>query len=187
MIRSVSSFRFPVTNAGTFETSPPFRARLSLQGVIRLQTGNRQQKTEKRQGLTLIEVILGLAIMLIALVAIGRLVDIGTDSGFEARMTARGNRLAEVKMAEVEAGAIALDSTSEGTFEEEPAWSWRVSPEPQGPANLYLVTVTVSRDNSGRVFEISHSQYLVDPSAVGSAAQAEKPDDAGGDSGGTMP
>lgn len=144
-----------------------------------------------RSGLTLVEVMLALAIMLIALVAVGRLVDIGTQSGFDARMTARGNRLAEAKMGEVEAGAIPLEAPSEGTFEEEPAWSWKVTPEPQGPANLYLVTITVSRDISGRKFEISQSQFLVNPKAVGSAAQAEKPGETSTEpdtgTGGTMP
>ncbi|HJZ58223.1 MAG TPA: hypothetical protein VKE74_24995 [Gemmataceae bacterium] len=132
--------------------------------------------TRTRPGLTLIEVLLGLVIMLMALVAIGRLVDIGTDRVNEARMTTRGTRLAQSKMAEVEAGAIALaDGTQSGTFDEEPAWSWSVEPQQQGPANLYLVTVRVSRDVNGRTFEVTLYQYILDPTVMGTAAQATKP------------
>jgi general secretion pathway protein I len=144
-----------------------------------------------RPGLTLIEVLVAMAIMLLALVAIGRLVDIGTQSANEARLTARGTRLAESKMAEVEAGAISLNGGSlEGTFEpEEPSWSWAVEPSAAGPANLYQVTVRVNRTVDGRKFEITLTQMILDPSVMGTSSQAEKTStstDTTG-TGGTMP
>jgi hypothetical protein len=123
-------------------------------------------------------VLVALTIMLLALVAIGRLVDMGTDNANQARMTARGNRLAQSKMAEVESGAISVQSGQQtGDFSpEEPAWSWSVEPQQTGPPNLYLVTVRVSRTyNGGQTFEVTLTQYLMDPAAMGTAAQAEKP------------
>jgi general secretion pathway protein I len=148
------------------------------------------RRRRPRPGLTLIEVLVGLAIMLLAMVAIGRLVDIGTNSANEARLTARGTRLAESKMGEVEAGSVSLDGTTEGTFDpDEPAWSWSIEPTQSGPASLYNVTVRVFRDVNGKRFEVTLSQMLIDPKVMGSAAQAEKPaattDTTG--TGGTMP
>lgn len=129
-----------------------------------------------RPGLTLIEVLVAMAIMLLALVAIGRLVDIGTNSANEARLTARGTRLAESKMAEVEAGAIALDAGGGATpFDEEPSWSWNIAAQPSGPANLYQVTVHITRDVNGRKFEVTLSQMILDPKAMGTSSQASKP------------
>ena len=130
-----------------------------------------------RSGLTLIEVMLALAIMLLSLSAIGHLTGIGSDRGFEARMMMRGTRLAESKMAEVEVGAIKLDAASGGgNFEgDDKAWSWSCEVQPAGPPNLFQVTVKVSRDVRGTPFEISIGRMLFDPSLVGSAAQAERP------------
>jgi hypothetical protein len=128
-----------------------------------------------RPGMSLIEVLLGLTILLMSLVAIGQLVDIGSDRGMDARMHIRGNRLAQAKMAEVEAGVVALDGGSSGTFDDEPEWNWSVETSSPGPANLYLVTVKVSRDLKVKPFEVTMSQHMMDPTKMGTAAQAEKP------------
>lgn len=130
-----------------------------------------------RPGFSLIEVILALTILLISLAAIGQLVDIGSDNGVQARFTARGTRLAEAKMAEVEAGAVdATSGNPGGPFEnDDSAWSWSVASEPAGPANLYRVTVTVTRDLRGKPFQVTLSQLVLDPKATGTAAQAEVP------------
>jgi Tfp pilus assembly protein PilV len=129
-----------------------------------------------RRALSLIEVLLALTILLLAVVAIGRLVDVGTDRGNDARANTRGTRLAQSKMAEVEAGVIALDSTNTGQFEgDDAAWSYTVTPESAGAPNLYTVTVRVTRDISGRQFEVILTQMIFDPTLLGSTAQAERP------------
>lgn len=132
---------------------------------------------KKRSGLSLIEVMLSLAILLMSLAAIGQLVTMGSDRGLDARFTMRGTRLAESKMAEVEVGAIKLDAASGGgSFEgDDSAWSWSCDVQPGGPPNLFQVTVKVTRDVRGTPFEISIGRMLFDPSLVGSAAQAERP------------
>jgi hypothetical protein len=125
--------------------------------------------------MSLIEVLLSLAILLMSLVAIGQLVDIGSELGMDARLHVRGNRMAQAKMAEVEAGVVSLTGSTSGTFDDDPDWSWSVESASPGPANLYLVTVKVSRDVRGKTFEVSLSQHLMDPTKMGTAAQAEKP------------
>ena len=128
-----------------------------------------------RPGLSLVEVMLALTILLFALAAIGSLVDVGIGHGNDARMQVRGTRLAQSKMAEVEAGVIPLDSEATGTFEgDDAAWQFTVTPEAAGPPNLYTVTVRVSR-GSGKTTEIVLKQMVFDPTMTGSAAQAERP------------
>ena len=128
-----------------------------------------------RRGMSLIEVLLALTILLMSLVAIGQLVDIGSELGMDARWHVRGNRMAQAKMAEVEAGVVNLQGNSSGTFDDDPDWSYTVESTAPGPANLYLVTVKVSRDVRGKPFEVTLSQHMMDPAKMGTAAQAETP------------
>lgn len=129
-----------------------------------------------RRGLSLLEVIVAMAILVIALVAISRLVDIGSQRGLEARAHSRGVQLAQAKMAEVEAGVVPLDGEATGQFENDDfVWTYTVSSTMTGPPNLYNVTVRVTRDLSGRPFEVSLSQLVFDPTMMGSTAQAETP------------
>jgi hypothetical protein len=117
-----------------------------------------------------------MAILVLAIVAINRLVDIGTDRGADARAYTRGTRLAQGKMAEVEAGLVSVSSETEGEFEgNDAAWSFKVTPEPAGPPNLYSVTVRVTRVIQGRTVEVVLTQLIFDPTLMGSAAQAERP------------
>ncbi len=146
------------------------------------------RRTSARPGLTLIEVILALAIMLLSLVAISQLVGIGSDRASEAQYQTRGTRLAQAKMAEVEAGAVPVSTGGSGSFEEDPGWSWTVETEPQGAPNLYVVTVKATRDFNGKPFEVSLTQWVFDPLASGTPAQAQKPTaDDGTTTGGTTP
>jgi hypothetical protein len=149
------------------------------------------RRVAPRRGISLIEVLLALTILLLSIIAIGRLVDIGTDRGNDARAASRGTRLAQGKMAEVEAGVVSLDSPTDGEFEgDDSAWKFNVTPEPAGPPTLYPVTVKVTRDIQGRPYEVVLVQMLFDPTKVGSAAQAERPappDPATTGMGGTTP
>jgi hypothetical protein len=142
--------------------------------------------------MSLIEVLLALTIMLMSLAAIAQLVGFGAERGLEAQFQARGTRLAQAKMAEVEAGVIAVEAGGEGGFdtEDDLPWSWSVESQPAGPPNLYLVTVRVGRDNRGIPFEVVLSQMIFDPKMVGSAAQAERPTETdleNAETGGTTP
>ncbi|VTR91832.1 Uncharacterized protein OS=Planctomyces maris DSM 8797 GN=PM8797T_14304 PE=4 SV=1 [Gemmata massiliana] len=133
-------------------------------------------RSAPRRGISLIEVLLALTILVISLAGISQLVDIGSDHGNQARAATRGTRLAQGKMVEVEAGVVPLTSEASGNFEgDDAAWKFTVSPEPAGPPNLYTVTVRVSREIKGETFEIVLTQMIFDPTVMGSAAQAELP------------
>lgn len=135
---------------------------------------SRLRRARLRRGLSLLEVVLALAILVLAIVAINNLVNLGSDRGNDARAYTRGARLAQSKMAEVEAGVVAI-SGAEGQFDgEDAAWSYKVLSEAAGPPNLYTVTVRVTRE-AGRPVEVSLAQMIFDPAVMGSAAQAERP------------
>ena len=127
-----------------------------------------------RRGLTLLEVILSLAILLISLVAVSRLVEMGTDRELDARMNNTAVRLAQAKLAEFEMGVTSLDTQS-GDFENDTGWSWSMTSDTQG-TNLFLISVTVSRDVRGRPFSLTLSQMILDPAAKGAAVEAARPE-----------
>jgi general secretion pathway protein I len=127
-------------------------------------------------------VLLALAIFLMSLVAIARLVDMGTDRELEGRLQTRGTRLVQAKMAEFESGVTPF-TTTDGSFDgDDSVWSWSMTDEVQmqGPPALHLVTVTVSRDLKGRPYTITLSQLMLDPTQTGGAAEATRPDPSGG-------
>jgi hypothetical protein len=132
-------------------------------------------------------VLLSLAIFLLCLVAIGRLVDIGTDSALDSQAQATATRLAQSKLAEVEAGAIPLDGPSAEVFEAEPDWQWAVEPTPANIPNLYTVTVRVSREFRNRTFQVTMTQMVFDPRQMGKANEATKPQTGTTGSGGPRP
>jgi len=131
----------------------------------------------RSSGFSLIEVLLAMAILLLSLVAISQLVGIGSDQGLDARFTMRGTRLAESKMAEIEAGALPME-TGSGTFTDSDSdWSWTCDVQPSDATNLYQVQVTVSREVRGVPFTVTLGRLMIDPAVMGSAAQAERPPD----------
>ncbi|HET6576358.1 MAG TPA: hypothetical protein VFG68_22345 [Fimbriiglobus sp.] len=129
----------------------------------------------RRPGLSLLEILLALAIFLLSLVAIGGLVDAGSERGLSAAMQAAGTRLAQSKLAEVESGAIPVSTGGQGTFLDEPDWNWSVDPTSAGVPNVYQVTVRAWREAGGRTYEVVLTQMIFDPAQMGSAAEAQKP------------
>jgi len=128
-------------------------------------------RSPARNGMTLLEVLLALAILLLSMAALSQLVGTASDQALQVQMQSRGTRLAQSKMAEYVAGVVRLESGGSGNFEEdaEPDWNWEATTQSEGSAaGLYLVTITVSRDSRslGRV-ETSLTQYVLDPRMKG--------------------
>ena len=135
----------------------------------------RKPRSLRRDGMSLLEVLLSMTIFLFSIVAIAGLVDFGASRGQAAAFQNAGTRLAKSKLAEVEAGVIDVYSGGSGSFEVEPEWSWSVESEATSVPNLYQVTVRVFRDLSGQRFEVSLSQMILDSTLLGSGAPAEPP------------
>jgi len=128
-----------------------------------------------RSGLSILEVLVSMAIFLISLAAIASLVDVGSERAMAASMTNLGTRLAQSKLAEIEAGLTAPGSAESGTFEDEPDWTYSVEPGTALAANTYPVTVTVSRDFGGRKYEVVLTQVIFDAAFQGKGTAAVKP------------
>jgi general secretion pathway protein I len=122
-----------------------------------------------RRGISLLEVLLAMAIFLMSLAAIGQLVDMGSNDALAATAQAAGTRLAQSKLAEVEAGAIS------GTCDTEPEWSWTIASEATEVTSVYAVTATLTRTVRGRAVTVTLTQMIMDPQAMGGAEEAQKP------------
>ena len=133
-----------------------------------------------RDGLTLLEVLVSLAILLLALVALGALVDYGETRAALASMTATGTRLAQSKLAEAEAGVVDCTASGSGNCDDEPGWAWNLDSTAGAATNLFAVTIRVSRDFNGRRFEVTLAQVMMDPNQMGGATLATPPTTATG-------
>jgi hypothetical protein len=118
--------------------------------------------------LSLLEVLAALAIFLFSLVALGRLISIGSDNVREIQWLGQGSLLAQSRMAEVLAGSIALSSQSDATCDEDSDWNWSMDAEQDTAPGLWRVTITLGRNRpDGSRFETRLSQMVLDPTSRG--------------------
>lgn len=139
-----------------------------------------------RHGITLLEVLVSLAIFLLSLGAISTLVGMGSEAALDATVQNTGARLAQSKMAEVEAGLVSPASGGSGTCDDEPGWSWSVESGSSPAPNLYPVTVRVWKVIRGERREVVLNQMVYDAEQMGKSSEAVKPTTAG-TTGGTPP
>jgi hypothetical protein len=116
---------------------------------------------------------MALAILLFALIGIGRLLTLSGDRAMEVQQQGRAAQLCQAKLAEVVAGVVSLSSHS-GAFDEDPDWQWTVDAESDSSiSGLWRVRVTVSRNHAdGSRIESSLNQMVLDPSLRGSTTDA---------------
>lgn len=126
-----------------------------------------------RKGLTLLEVIVSVAIFLIALAAIWELFLIGGDRARDVKLQARTSMLCQSKLAEVVVGAADSNSSGDYTnFVEEfnKDLQWKMEVESTDAENVSLVKVWVKAElPGGRVVESHLAQMVLDPKVRGSS------------------
>ncbi len=126
-----------------------------------------------RKGLTLLEVVVSVAIFLIALAAIWELFLIGGDRARDVKLQTRTSMLCQSKLAEVVVGAADLTSSSDYTnFTDEfnKDLQWRMEVESTDAENVSLVKVWVKADlPGGRIVESHLAQMVLDPKVRGSS------------------
>ena len=136
----------------------------------------RRPRPARRPGLSLLEVLLSLAIFLMSLVAIGRLVDFGSERGLDRRHAGRRHPAGPVEAGRGRGrGRSRSAPAGQGTFDDEPDWNWSVEPGAATVPNVYPVTVRVWREFGGGQFEVTLTQMVFDPAQMGNAAEAQKP------------
>ncbi|MCE9525942.1 MAG: type II secretion system GspH family protein [Planctomycetales bacterium] len=134
-----------------------------------------QRRKLRRPGLTLMEVMLAIAIFGLALVAIGELIRIGSVSAAAARDLTEAQRLCNNVMAEVGAGIIPPDSTSETPVEGSEDWLYTLESRPlEEQEGMLWVSVTVQQDSAKyiRPAKFTLVRWMTDPAAI-EAAKAE--------------
>src|SRR5262245_29382230 len=123
----------------------------------------------RRDGLSLLEVIIAMAVFLFSLVGLVFLLNVASNLAMDAHYRSHAANLAQAKLAEVAAGVVPLDGQSDIPCEDDPDYHWTMESSQSGAEHLFNVTVTVSRKRAdGATVEASLSQMVLDPQQVGS-------------------
>src|SRR5262245_36844620 len=126
-------------------------------------------RAARRDGLSLLEVLVSLAIFLMALTALTYLINNSSNLAGEAQHRARPAQLARSKVNEMAAGAVALEGQPDSSFEDEPLYRWSADVAEGGAAGLFNVTVTVTyRPDDPYPVKVAMSRMILDPKVTGS-------------------
>src|SRR5262249_26369531 len=153
--------------------------------------------TSPRQGLSLFEVLIALAIFVCSMAAIGQLVSSGVRAAVQARLQSQAVLRAETKMAEAVAGITNLHGAS-GTFTDDTTWSWTIASTQSQHEGLYLVEVTVAHAGVttsarqsfalrrlGRDPQIALDEYAKEQEEAANATTSESSSNSSGNSSGS--
>jgi type II secretion system protein I len=129
----------------------------------------RTNAAHSRPGVSLLEVLVALAIFLIALIGIGKLISDSIETAEEARDLVRAGQLCQSKMNEIAFGIVPLSSQSDAEFDEAPEWKWSLEASQESSIpNLWRATVRVHKTlPNGNVVETTQSQMIFDSNAKG--------------------
>ena len=117
-----------------------------------------------RQGLSLLEVVLAIAIMGMAMIILGNLVRLGSDSAGMTKWRSEAQILCNTKMAEVACGALPLESVATASIPEQPEWAYSVQVQSSDLTGLLLVQVSVAPVNTTIDFEpFTLTRLMPDP------------------------
>jgi type II secretion system protein I len=100
---------------------------------------------QPRRGITLIEVVVSMTILLFSMVALSQLISLGSDRAMEVQQISLGTMLAQRKLAEFSIGAIPPSSVGYTPFEEDGMsdWQWKLEVDGNSINGLYNVQVSV--------------------------------------------
>ncbi len=143
-----------------------------------------------RPGITLMEVLVALVILLFSSVAIYQLVSIGTDRAMDVKYHARASMLCQSKLEELKFGGEPLNTTGATAFKEEgdADFHYEIHVDPADVDGLKKVKVTVTREKAdGRTVEVSLARFILDPTIRGSTFDKLNSASPGGTTGGTSP
>jgi Tfp pilus assembly protein PilV len=132
----------------------------------------------RRPGLSLLEVVISLAILLFSIVAIMQLISMGSDRALDVQHQAIGSMLAQRKMAELMVGATPLGSSGYTAFTDEGMenWQWKVDATQNSINGVWNVEVSVKYEapesNGNNAPTVQLGQMVLDPTLRGSTLDA---------------
>ncbi len=137
----------------------------------RLQT----EQCPRREGITLLEVVLALGLMAIAMTLLAQLVFIGNRAARDARDLSKAQLYCESVMSEVVVGIRTPDSVSLSPLDADLDWLYSIDVGTTSSETLSAVRVTVQQNTeSARPTTFTMTQWI-------SSASATTTDDATGD------
>lgn len=119
--------------------------------------------TKRRNGLSLLEVILAIAILGGSLAVIGQLLRNGVIHALNTRLTSQANILCDAKMAELSAGVLELKSYGQTTIPDSPGWYFTVDVQNSDELGLLLVSLTVGQEGVLDPGMINVKRFMPDP------------------------
>jgi type II secretion system protein I len=117
----------------------------------------------KRDGFTLLEVLISIAILGLSMIAIGHLFNLGIRNAIDVRLRSEANIIADATMAELAAGVIDA-SGGGGIVESNPDWQYSVRSQSSDQPGLLVATVVIQRRNDpDQNVSISLVRFIADP------------------------
>ena len=126
--------------------------------------------------MTLLEIILALTIFFGAMAALSQLAWNGSRAAVQARLRTQAIIRCEAKLAEVIAGAEALQPKTRVSFSDNAQWTYSITVAESQYPDLMQVQVTVAHTGNSRLanVEFSLSRWMRDPSLFLDAAELQK-------------
>jgi len=134
------------------------------------------RRAAARRGLSLLEVLIALAVFLIAYVGVWQLMNLSSDQAVELTNRNRATQLAQSKLDEVLSGALALQSQGDTGFEDAynaPGFTYQIDVADGAVSSLHVVTVTVTRETPTSTVKVQVSQMVLDPAQAGSTQDVQ--------------
>lgn len=136
------------------------------------------RRTEKRvtalqrRGMSMLEVLLAILVLVVALSAISSLIFMGRYSAADAQALTQAQLLCETKLNSIVAGIDAADS-GRGVFQENPDFNYEVSTQQPGTPGLLSIRVRVSQnpEKFDAPIEYSLVRWMPDPNFEQETAQ----------------
>lgn len=139
-----------------------------------------------RQGLTLLEVVLSLAIFLFSLAALVELVSLASARVLQAQYRQYALLLCQSKLAELAAGATPLSNQTDTPLDEDPDWHWSATCDNSLANGLWTVQVTVTGPvGSNNPVSVTLTRMLLDPTVRGNTQDTPASLSAANSSGGS--
>jgi type II secretory pathway pseudopilin PulG len=108
----------------------------------------RSRQRKKRGGLSLLEVVLALGILLMSLAALSQLVSSGSRAASDSQLRTEAIIRCQSKLAEAIAGSLPLQAVTGARFEDDARWRWSLRIQQASVPGLLELEVTVVREGA---------------------------------------
>ena len=184
--RTCSKLHFTIR--GQWLKSDHSRVRISRSRASRacvpkqsLGTSELSDLKSQRHGITLFEVVLALAIFLLAFAAVGQIVQNGSRASVDGQLQNDAVLRAQSKLAEIIAGVEPMSAMQGQAFEDDADWTWSLTMGDGPHVDLVLLTVMVEHiggngetDASFSINRLVRDPQLFIDAAANAAMSAEE-------------